>query len=343
MAAYDLDEQRKTGRSQGLVGNVSVTWSPLCVWWWRWVIAATRAGNGGQPKQSAEASTLYFALQRRGQQNEAAKVKGCACTVAGEASVPATPHAAHSLAPGQRSTRVDLATAKPIFGGWWYEQQGVGRTEELARLRLATVLIDQKQFDGALCTGSSKHSESFAGLFLDMKGDIFNLQGKRRMPGQPYEAALAKLDAKGLQKHIPSLLDALSSWGRRFGADSCRHRRPRQCAGDASSSCRSWAMTTRGLVAVLTLASTTAAAAPCLRGLAAPRKGTPAARRRGQTRPLLSKRKAAIGGKQLSALSPAVAKGVSTSPIRPASCWCWMRSQAPSGAAQQSLWWRRCG
>jgi predicted negative regulator of RcsB-dependent stress response len=83
--------------------------------------------------------------------------------------------------------------------------------KNIARLRLAAVLVDQKQFDAALAALDGKHSASFEGLFLDMKGDVFNLQGKAADAKSAYEAALTKLDAKGAQKSYTQLkLDALA-------------------------------------------------------------------------------------------------------------------------------------
>jgi predicted negative regulator of RcsB-dependent stress response len=49
-------------------------------------------------------------------------------------------------------------------------------------------------------------------LFLDMKGDIFNIQGKPADAKTAYEAALAKLDSKGSGKTYTQLkLDAVSA------------------------------------------------------------------------------------------------------------------------------------
>ena len=93
----------------------------------------------------------------------------------------------------------DSATAKTQLE-WVVANSKEDELKSLARLRLAAVLIDQKQFDAALAALEGKHSESFAGLFLDMKGDIFNLQGKAADAKTAYEAALAKLDAKGAQR-----------------------------------------------------------------------------------------------------------------------------------------------
>lgn len=209
MAAYDLDEQEKLG--------------DLKAWWARFgnlvtaavlVVALGIAGSQGwkwwTTKQSAEASTLYFALSDAVSKNEAAKVKDALAQLLEK--FPGTGYAPRGALLGAKAAvdAGDLATAKTQLE-WVVANSKEDELKSIARLRLATVLIDQKQFDGALSALEGKHSESFAGLFLDMKGDIFNLQGKVADARTAYEAALAKLDAKGSQKQYTQLkLDALS-------------------------------------------------------------------------------------------------------------------------------------
>ena len=105
----------------------------------------------------------------------------------------------------------DLATAKTQLE-WVVANSKEEELKSIARLRLAAVLLDQKQFDAAINTLEAKHSESFAGLFLDMKGDIFTVQGKAADAKTAYEAALVKLDPKGSAKqYTQTKLDAVSA------------------------------------------------------------------------------------------------------------------------------------
>ncbi len=209
MAAYDLDEQEKLG--------------DLKAWWARFgnyitgallVVAIAVAGSQGWKwwtgKQSAEASTLYFALSDAVGKNETAKAKDAAAQLLEK--FPGTGYAPRGalLAAKAAVDAGDLATARTQLE-WVVANSKEDELKSLARLRLAMVLIDQKQFDAALAALEGKNSEPFAGLFLDMKGDIFNLQGKTADARTAYEAALAKLDAKGGQKQYTQLkLDALA-------------------------------------------------------------------------------------------------------------------------------------
>ena len=210
MAAYDLDEQEKLG--------------DLKAWWSRYgnyvtgaitVVALVIAANQGWKwytgKQAAEASTLYFALSDAAGKNDAAKVKDAnAQLIEKFASTGYAPRGA-LLAAKSAFDAGDLASAKTQLE-WVVANSKEDELKAVARLRLAAVLLDQKQYDAALAALDGKTSEAFAGLFLDMKGDIFNLQGKAADAKTAYEAALLKLDVKGSQKQYTQLkLDAVSA------------------------------------------------------------------------------------------------------------------------------------
>ncbi|MFA5082808.1 MAG: tetratricopeptide repeat protein [Hydrogenophilaceae bacterium] len=72
--------------------------------------------------------------------------------------------------------------------------------EQLARLRLATVLLDQKDYAGALKLLENEPDAAFAGLFADLKGDALALQGKPEEARAAYALAMEKLDAKSPMK-----------------------------------------------------------------------------------------------------------------------------------------------
>lgn len=208
MAAYDLDEQEKLG--------------DLKAWWTRWgtlltsiisVIALGFAGTQGwkwwNAKQAAEASTLYFAISDGVTKKEPAKVKDATAQLLEK--FPSTGYAPRGalLAAKDAFDAGDLAGARTNLE-WVAANSKEEELKSLARLRLAAVQLDQKKYDEALATLDAKHHESFAGLFLDMRGDVFKIQGKFGDAKTAYEAALTKLDAKGQQKPYTQLkLDAL--------------------------------------------------------------------------------------------------------------------------------------
>ena len=210
MAAYDLDEQEKLG--------------DLKAWWSRYgnyvtgvitVVALLIAANQGWKwytgKQAAEAATLYFALSEAATKNEAAKVKDASAQLMEKFSGTGYAPRGALLAAKSAFEAGDLPTAKTQLE-WVVAHSKEDELKAVARLRLAAVLLDQKQYDAALAALDGKTSDAFAGLFLDMKGDIFNLQGKTADAKTAYEAALPKLDAKGAQKQYTQLkLDAVAT------------------------------------------------------------------------------------------------------------------------------------
>jgi predicted negative regulator of RcsB-dependent stress response len=208
MAAYDLDEQEKLGdlkawwaRNGNIVTGIVV------------VLALAVAGTQGykwwSKKQAAEASTLYFAISDGITKNEAAKVKDATAQLL--ENFPSTGYAPRGalLAAKAAFDANDLDGAKKNLE-WVVANSKEDELKNVARLRLASVLIDKKEFDAALAALDGKHHESFAGLFLDARGDVFKLQGKFGDARTAYEEALKKLDAKGSQKQLTQLkLDSL--------------------------------------------------------------------------------------------------------------------------------------
>jgi len=210
MAAYDLDEQEKLGdlkawwSTYGNYITAAVTVVAL-------LIAANQGWKWWTAKQANEASTLYFALSDAVGKNDTAKAKDAVAQLLEK--FPSTGYAPRGalLSAKMAFDAADLATAKTQLE-WVVANSKEDELKSIARLRLATVLLDQKQYDDALAALEGKQSEAFVGLFLDMKGDIFTLQGKPADAKAAYEAALAKLDSKGSQKQYTQLkLDAVAA------------------------------------------------------------------------------------------------------------------------------------
>ena len=62
---------------------------------------------------------------------------------------------------------------------WVADKAGDDGLKALARLRLASVLMDQKNYDEALQQLSASAPPEFEAVFADRKGDILASQGKR--------------------------------------------------------------------------------------------------------------------------------------------------------------------
>ncbi len=210
MAAYDLDEQEKLGdlkawwaRNGNIVTGIVVVLALA--------VGGTQGWKWWSKKQAQEASTLYFAISEGITKNEAAKIKDATAQLLEK--FPGTGFAPRGalLAAKVAFDAGDLEGAKTNLS-WVVANCKEDELKNVARLRLASVLMDQKQYDAALATLDGKHHEAFAGLFLDARGDVFKLQGKFADAKTAYEEALKKLDAKGSQKQLTQLkLEAMSS------------------------------------------------------------------------------------------------------------------------------------
>ena len=163
MAAYDLDEQEKLG--------------DLKAWWARFgnfvtaavtVVALLIAANQGWKyytnKQAVEAASLYFALSDAATKNETAKAKDAVAQL-----IEKFPNTAYAPRGALLAAKVafdagDLPAAKTQLE-WAVANSKELEIRSIARLRLAAVLLDQKQYDAAIAALDAKRSEAFEGLF----------------------------------------------------------------------------------------------------------------------------------------------------------------------------------
>ena len=82
----------------------------------------------------------------------------------------------------------------------------------MARLRLAALLLDEKNYADALKQLDAKHPASFDGLFADLKGDVLSAQGKADEAKTAYKLAYEKTDAKSMYRNLIQMkLDALGA------------------------------------------------------------------------------------------------------------------------------------
>ncbi|MFQ6748403.1 tetratricopeptide repeat protein, partial [Bordetella pertussis] len=82
--------------------------------------------------------------------------------------------------------------------------------QPVARLRLAGILLDQKQYDAALAQLNNPPA-SFAALFADRRGDVLAAQGKRDEARAAWQSAIDGLGTSNPLTQVVQLkLDALS-------------------------------------------------------------------------------------------------------------------------------------
>lgn len=192
MAAYDLEEQEQLASIKAWwnqYGNL-ITWIMLAVA----VAAASWQGwNYYQRGQSAQASAIFSALQRAAADNDLPRIKAASGELTEKFSGSAYAPMAALVAAKAAFESGDLKTAKAQLS--WVSQNGGDELRDVARLRLAAVLLDDKAFDEALKQVAEPANPTFAARFAEMRGDILLAQGKRLDAKKAFESAIAKLEA----------------------------------------------------------------------------------------------------------------------------------------------------
>jgi predicted negative regulator of RcsB-dependent stress response len=106
----------------------------------------------------------------------------------------------------------DLKTAHAQLA-WVADNARDEALQDIARLRLVSVMLDEKAYDDALKALDAKHGAAFDAPFLAARGDVLVAQGKKEEARGAYKAALDKADAKdaGLRASIQLRADALGT------------------------------------------------------------------------------------------------------------------------------------
>jgi predicted negative regulator of RcsB-dependent stress response len=208
MATYDLDEQEQL--------------DSLKAWWKRWgsltmltlaIVVAAGAGwrywQNRTLTQSLEAASVYQNLTQSLAANDAKGARTAGTMLIDKYHDTAfAPRAALLLAKLNVAGK-DLKSAQTQLE-WAASNSKEPAVKDLARLRLAGVQFDQKQYADALKVLSGVHSDAYAFRFLDLKGDVLLAQGKSAEARTAYQSALAAMTEDNVYRSIVELkLDAL--------------------------------------------------------------------------------------------------------------------------------------
>ncbi len=206
--AYDLDEQEQLAQLKAFWAQ----YGNLLTWLLTACLASYAAWNGWnywQQSKSQDASKLYDEVQKAAQTKDASKMARAASDM--ETKYPSTSYASMTglLAAKVAYDANDLKTAKTQLQ-WVVDQ---GKDEELqviAKLRLTGLLLDEKNFDGALKLLESSFPAQFASAVADRKGDVFVAQKKLPEARTAYQLALDKADKQSQARQLIQIkLDAI--------------------------------------------------------------------------------------------------------------------------------------
>ncbi len=210
MSELDLQEQEQV--------------DALKAWWndnGKWVIGVLVAGllafagsqywKNHQANQAEEAAKLYSEVMKQTASNDAKRIGDAADALANRyASSAYAPRAQLVAAQASLQAR-DIPRAK-VQLTWVIEHAAENALQDTARLKLASVMLDEQKYDEALKQIESAHPDSFTGLYADLKGDVLSAMGKLADARVAYQMALEKTDVKSTYRNLIQLkLDGLGA------------------------------------------------------------------------------------------------------------------------------------
>ncbi len=193
MAAYDLEEQEQLEELKtwwkmhgNLVTGVLVALALAAVVWQGW--------NWWQRQQSVQASALYSGVQTAVAQKDAKRARELAGELIDKFSSTTYASMGAMLAARVQAEAGDPKNAR-VQLAWAAENAKDPGLRELARLRMASLLFDEKAYDEAIKQLAADPAVSFGPRFGELRGDIFAAQGKLAEARAAYDGALSKFDA----------------------------------------------------------------------------------------------------------------------------------------------------
>jgi predicted negative regulator of RcsB-dependent stress response len=191
--AYDLEEQEQIASFKAFwskYGNL-VTWVLILA---LGSFAAYNFWNKHQRDQAVEASALYDELTDAVTAKDNAKSQRIASDI--QSRYKRTTYAQMSALAAAKTAfdANDLKTAKAQLQ--WVLDNGNEEYKSVAQLRLAGVLLDEKNYDGAMQLLNAKYLPQFAAEVSDRKGDVLVAQNKIADARAAYVAALAAMGPK---------------------------------------------------------------------------------------------------------------------------------------------------
>ena len=192
--------------------------------WWKQhgtritaVVLAVAVGFAGwvafrsySQSQAMEASVLYDAVSKAAQANDAKALRDASGTLVENFAGTAYAPMGALLAARYYFERNDLKNAKAQLQ-WVVERASSDDFKDLARLRLAAVLLDEKAYDEALALLEKKPAAAYEAQYAALRGDILVAKNQAAEARAAYKLALEKADKKNgpFQESVRMRLEAL--------------------------------------------------------------------------------------------------------------------------------------
>jgi predicted negative regulator of RcsB-dependent stress response len=209
--AYDLDEQEQLDQLRawwGKYGNAVLTVLVIAMA----VVGGWRGLQWYETSQSVQARGYFDALEEAGRQQgdeSIARINAAMQTL--RTDFGATEYAARGalVAAAALASRNEIQAARTQLE--WLAQTKNPTLLPVAKLRLAGILLEQKDFEAALVQLTDPPAP-FVGLYADRRGDILSAQGKSAAAREAWTQAIEALGATNPLTPVVKLkLDALGA------------------------------------------------------------------------------------------------------------------------------------
>lgn len=190
----DLEEQEQLDQLKHFwkqYGN-AITWALIVV---LGAFASWNFYQYWQRNQALQAAALFDEVDRAAQSTDVTRIDRVFADMKGRFSSTAYAQQSGLLVAKQYVVlgKQDSALAALT---WVAEQSSDSGYQSVAKLRLAAILMETKNFDAALSQLNGTFAPSFEALVADRRGDIYALQGNKTKAVSEYEKAYQLFDAR---------------------------------------------------------------------------------------------------------------------------------------------------
>lgn len=214
MAVYDLEEQEQ-------ISQLKAWWAQYGNWVVTAVAAASLASVGWQGwqwyqnRQAGAAGGLYFTVQQAAASDQTQQARDSAGRLIGEYPRTAYAQLGALVSAGSQFRAGEFDNAQAQLS-WAAETGKDPALRDLARLRLATVLLQQGKHEEALQRLQAAPAAPYAARFADLRGDVLVAQGKNGEARAAYQGAIDLLLLDGersvnLRELVRAKLESLES------------------------------------------------------------------------------------------------------------------------------------
>ena len=151
-----------------------------------------------QEKQANEASDLYSLMQETVNRNDSEAILSQSGTI--RSNYKTTPYAAlATLHEAKVHAQLGNMLEAESSLRWVIDNSKQDSVQEIARLRLARVLIASNKLDEAADLVNREISPAYSSLANEIRGDIFVAKGETEQAKQAYDQALSSADASDVE------------------------------------------------------------------------------------------------------------------------------------------------